>query len=41
MVAQNSANFPIFCRHARQRPKGFGALAPTPGELQFPLLKNI
>ena len=27
MVAQSSANFPIFRGHARQRGRGFGALA--------------
>ena len=41
MVAQNSADFPIFRGHARQRGRGFGALAQTLGELQSPLLKNI
>ena len=29
MVAQNSADFPIFRGHARQRGRGFGALAQT------------
>ena len=41
MVAQSSANFPIFCGDARQRARGFGALAEDFGELQFPLLKII
>ena len=31
MVAQSSANFPIFRGHARQRGRGFGALAQTLG----------
>ena len=39
MVAQNSADFPIFQRHARQRGRGFGALAQTLGRTAIPFLK--
>ena len=40
MVAQSSAKFPIFCGHARQRGKGFGALAPTLGRTAIPFNKK-
>ena len=45
MLAQNSLffprRFPFFRGHARQRGRGFAALAQTHGELQSPLLKNM
>ena len=41
MVAQNSADFPIFRGQARQRGKAFGALAQTLGRTAIPLIKNI
>ena len=37
MVAQD---FPIFREHARQRGRGFGALAQTLGRTAIPLLKK-
>ena len=40
MVAQNSADFPIFRRHARQRGRGFGALAQTLGRITIPFIKK-
>ena len=40
MVAQSSANFPIFCGHARQRGRGFGALAQTLGRTAIPFIKK-
>ena len=40
MVAQNSADFPIFRGHARQRGKVFGALAQTLGRTAIPFIKN-
>ena len=40
-VAQSSANFPVFCGHARQRGRGFGALAQTLGRTAIPFIKNI
>ena len=40
MVAQNSANFPIFRGHARQRGRGFGALAQTLGRTAIPFIKK-
>ena len=40
MVAQSSANFPIFCGHARQRGRGFGALAQTLGRTAIPFFKK-
>ena len=40
MVAQNSANFPIFRGHARQRGRGFGALAQTLWRTAIPLIKK-
>ena len=39
-VAQSSAKFPIFHGHARQRGKGFGALAPTLGRTAIPFIKK-
>ena len=39
MVAQNSANFPIFYGHARQR-GGFGALAQTLVGTAIPFIKK-
>ena len=39
MVAQNSADFPIFRGHARQRGRGFGALAQTLGRTSIPFIK--
>ena len=40
MVAQSPANFPIFCGHARQRGRGFGALAQTLGRIAIPFIKK-
>ena len=40
MVAQNSADFPIFRGHARQRGRGFGALAQTLGRTAIPFIKK-
>ena len=40
MVAQNSADFPIFRGHARQRGRGFGALAQTHGRTAIPFIKK-
>ena len=40
MVAQSSANFPIFRGHARQRGRGFGALAQTLGRTAIPFIKK-
>ena len=40
MVAQSSANFPNFCGHARQRGRGFGALAQTLGRTAIPFIKK-
>ena len=40
MVAQSSANFPIFRGHVRQRGRGFGALAQTLGRTAIPLIKK-
>ena len=40
MVAQSSANFPIFRGHARQRGRGFGALAQTFGITAIPFIKK-
>ena len=41
MVAQSSANFPIFRGHARQLERGFGALAQTLGRAAITSIKNI
>ena len=41
MVAQNSADFPIFRGHPRQRGRDFGALAQTLGRTAIPFIKNI
>ena len=41
MVAQSSANFPIFRGHARQRGRGFGALAHTLGRTAIPFIKKF
>ena len=40
MIAQNSANFLIFSGHARQRGRGFGALAQTLGKFAIPFIKK-
>ena len=40
MVAQSSANFPIFRGHARQRGRGFGALAQNLGRTAIPFIKK-
>ena len=40
MVAQNSADFPIFRGHARQCGRGFGALAQTLGRTAIPFIKK-
>ena len=40
MVAQSSANFPIYRGHARQCGKGFGALAQTLGRTAIPFFKK-
>ena len=40
MVAQNSADFPIFRGHARQQGRGFGALAQTLGRTAIPFIKK-
>ena len=41
MVAQSSANFPIFRGPARQRGRDFGALAQTLGRTVLPYFKNV
>ena len=38
MIAEISANFLIFLGHARQRGKGFGALAQTLGRTAIPFI---
>ena len=40
MVAQKSADFPIFRGHARQRGRRFGALAQTLGRTAIPFIKK-
>ena len=40
MVAQKSADFPTFRGHARQRGRGFGALAQTLGRTAIPFIKK-
>ena len=40
MVAQSSANFTTFRGHARQRGRGFGALAQTLGRTAIPFIKK-
>ena len=40
MVAQSSANFPIFRGNARQRGRGFGAFAQTLGRTAIPFNKK-
>ena len=40
MVAQSSANFSIFRGHARQRGRGFGALAQTLGRTAIHFIKK-
>ena len=40
MIAQKSADFPIFRGHARQRGRGFGALAQTHGRTAIPFIKK-
>ena len=41
MVAQSSAKFPIFRGHARQRGRGFGALAQTHGRTTISFIKKF
>ena len=41
MVAQNLADFLIFRGHARQRGRGFGALAQTLVRTAIPIIKKI
>ena len=41
MFAQISANFPIFRGHARQRGRGFGALAQTHGRNAIPFIEKF
>ena len=41
MVGESSAYFPIFRGHARQRGRGFGALAQIRGRTAIPFIKNI
>ena len=40
MVAENSADFPIFRGHTRQRGRGFGTLAQTLGRTAIPFIKK-
>ena len=40
MVAQSSANFPIFRGHARQGGRSFGAHAQTLGRTAIPFIKK-
>ena len=40
LVAQSPANFPIFRGHARQRGRGFGALAQSLGRTAIPFIKK-
>ena len=40
MIAQNSADFLIFWGHARQRGRGFGALAQNLGRTAIPFIKK-
>ena len=40
MVAQSSAELPIFRGHARQRGRSFGALAQTLGRYAIPFIKK-
>ena len=40
MVAQNPADFPNFRGHARQRGRGFGALAQTLVRIAIPFIKK-
>ena len=40
MVTQSSANFPSLRGHARQRGRGFGALAQTLGRTATPFIKK-
>ena len=40
MIAQSSANFPIFRGHARQRERSFGALAKTLWRTAIPFIKK-
>ena len=40
MVAQSSANFPIFRGHARQGGRGFGGIAQTLGRTAIPFIKK-
>ena len=41
MVAQNSADFPIFRGHARQCERGFGALVRTLVRPAIPFIKKL
>ena len=41
MVAKNSADSPIFRGLARQRGRGFGALAQFLGRIAIPYIKNM
>ena len=41
LVAQSSAKFPIFRGHARQRGRGFGALAQTHGRTTISFIKKF
>ena len=40
LIAQNLANFLIFSGHARQRGRGFGALAQTLGKFAIPFIQK-
>ena len=40
LFAQISANFHVFRGHAKQRGRGFGALAQTLGRTAIPFIKN-
>ena len=41
MVAESSANFPVFRGHAGQRGRGFGVLAQILGRTAIPFIKKI
>ena len=40
MVAENTADFPVFRGHARKRGRGLGALAPTLVRTAIPFIKK-
>ena len=40
MVAQSSADFPVFQGHSRQRERDFGAPAQTLGRTAIPFIKK-